>query len=365
MTAAIPEPAPQGIAFESVLQRSVACGVLALDSSGNVIASNPEAQRVLRIPPGQAETLSVSMLPPPVQAIIREAQTTRHIAPDRQVILHPEGNNAASVAVSAIPFNGDRGVGVIAVFKDASAPGNVESRLRSLDRLASVGTLSASMAHEIKNALVAVKAFADILLEKHSDAELAEIVRREIGRVDSITTHMLKFAAPAQPEYSTVEVHKVLDHCLRLVQHRTGQKRISFQREFRASADLCYGDDHQLEQAFVNILFNAVDAIPEAGTLTITTDLVPEEHGMELHEGVEAARQFRVCIADNGPGIAPEHMSRLFEPFFTTKPNGTGLGLAVTRRIIMEHGGGIHVETLPREGTRFLILLPSHGSPAH
>src|SRR6058998_2509687 len=126
-----------------------------------------------------------------------------------------------------------------------------EQKLRRLNRLASVGTLAASMAHEIKNALVAGKTFIDLLLEKHQDAELAEIVRRELGRIDALVSQMLKFAAPAKPAFSPVRLHDVLDHSLRLVQPQMGIKGIALRRLLQAAPDLVEADDYQLEQAFV------------------------------------------------------------------------------------------------------------------
>jgi two-component system nitrogen regulation sensor histidine kinase GlnL len=239
----------------------------------------------------------------------------------------------------------------------------MENNLRRLDRLASVGTLSAGMAHEIKNALVAVKTFVDLLLERNRDAELVEIVRREMGRVDSIVGQMLRFTAPAQPVFSTVSLHKILDHSLRLIQHRAASGLISFDRQFRASSDLLHADDYQLEQAFVNLFLNAVEAINSNGTLTVATNLTANPGGGQLREGGSAPQLFRIRIADTGVGIPPENMGRIFEPFFTTKQNGTGLGLPVTRRIIEEHGGVIRVESQPGKGTIFTVLLPASPQP--
>jgi len=116
------------------------------------------------------------------------------------------------------------------------------------------------------------------------------------------------------------------------------------------------GDSYQLEQAFVNLLLNAVEAINVNGSLTVTTESIADGEG-QLREG-ESRRWMRIRISDTGAGITSENMGRLFEPFFTTKLNGTGLGLAVTRRIIEEHNGTIQVESQPGQGTTFTLLLP-------
>jgi signal transduction histidine kinase len=133
---------------------------------------------------------------------------------------------------------------------------------------------------------------------------------------------------------------------------------ITFQREFQALPDFFNGDDHQLEQAFLNLLINGVEAMGAEGCLTIRTELVAGGHdSVQLREG-SGARFLRVKFCDTGGGIEPENLERIFEPFFTTKDGGTGLGLAVTRRIVEEHNGTIRVESQAGQGTTFTVLLP-------
>ena len=147
------------------------------------------------------------------------------------------------------------------VLHDLTPARQLEERLEQLDRLANIGTLAAGMAHEIKNALVAGKTFVDLLLEKHQDAELVEVVRREMGRIDAIVSRMLKFAGPARPAFSEVRLHEVLEHSLRLVQPQLEGKAIVLSRSFQAAPDRVSGDDYQLQQAFVNLFLNALEAM--------------------------------------------------------------------------------------------------------
>jgi signal transduction histidine kinase len=165
---------------------------------------------------------------------------------------------------------------------------------------------------------------------------------------------MLKFGGSVRPEFSQVRLHEVLDHSLRLVQPKLEDNQVSLSRSFQAGADVVKGDERQLQQAFVNLLLNALDAMGQNGSLSVGTELVPPE--------CAAGRaQLRVTIKDSGPGIPADLMGRLFEPFFTTKPNGTGLGLSITQRIIVDHQGDIRVESKPGQGTAFHILLPAAG----
>jgi signal transduction histidine kinase len=352
----------QGKSLENVLCNSTAFGVLTVDAEGKITAVTSEAERALHRP-GSKEPLRLQDLPAPLQVIIQDVQRTGQAVTNRQIVFPSAGSVARTTTVNAVLSSLAQHAGVVVTLKSDSSSAELERTLRHLDRLASIGTFSASMTHEIKNAFVAVRTFVELLLEKNPDAELAGVVRREISRVDSIVSHMLKFAAPARPAFNNIHLHELLEHSLRLVEHGTENKLISFHREFMSLPDAFFGDDHQLEQAFVNLLFNAVEAMPAEGALTVSTDLVSNNNGGELREAIPSDEFLRITISDTGVGIAPEKLDHIFEPFFTTKPNGTGLGLAVTRRIIREHHGSINVESSLNQGARFVVLLPARSLP--
>lgn len=347
----------QGISFETMLQSTRICGILTVDSEGKVIGLTPEVERILKL--SAKQTPSLPQLPSPVQSVIREAQTTGRVISERKIHLQANGSSPATATITAMPLaTSHSNPCVVVVLEEIFPAKKVEQNLRRLDQLASVGTLSASMAHEIKNAFVAIRTFIDLLLEKNQDTDFCGVVRREMGRVDSIVSHMLKLATPVPPDFARVRLHDILDHSLRLVQYRIDGKKISFQRDFQAGSDCCHGNDHQLEQAFVNLMFNAVDAMSSGGTLTVKTDRLDKDNAHQLHDGTHHPEMIRVRISDTGEGISREHLDQIFEPFFTTKSSGTGLGLAVTRRIIEEHSGSIHVESSSGRGTTFVLFLP-------
>ena len=345
-----------GLNFEDLLQTSCACGVLSLDLTGAVNFVSPEAEKILRLTPGEKSP----KLPATLQALIAETQATGQTITDRKIVLDPDRGRSPAVSVTVMPAAArDQHGKLIILLKDFSSTKKLEHSLRRLDRLASAGTLSAGMAHEIRNALVAVKTFVDLLLEKNQEDELAEIVSLEMARMVSMVSQILKFAVPAQPNFAPVSVHKILDRTLLLAQHRVEGRLVTFERKLDAENDVLEGDQHQLEQAFVNLLLNAVEAINANGTLAVSTELLADDQ-LQLR-GRDARRWMRIRISDTGAGITQENMVRLFEPFFTTKQNGTGLGLAVTRRIIEEHNGTIQVESQSGEGTTFTIMLPMKG----
>lgn len=261
------------------------------------------------------------------------------------------------VNILPLPPRGEEFDAVVTL-TDITGFARIQQTVERLDRLATIGTLSAGMAHEIKNALVAVKTFVDLLLEKNKDTELAEIVGREMNRVNNIVRQLLKFGSTHQPAHSSVRLHDVLEHSLRMVQHQLDGKLISLNRSFKATSDTVHGDNHQLEQVFVNLFLNAVDATGVNGSLTVETEFISSATSEIACPAQTGKPHVRVTVADTGAGIAPENLDQLFEPFFTTKHNGTGLGLPISRRIVQEHHGLITVESSPNKGTTFSIVLP-------
>ncbi|MDR3456643.1 MAG: ATP-binding protein [Verrucomicrobiae bacterium] len=235
-------------------------------------------------------------------------------------------------------ITGSTAVNTTAVSTDLSA------NLRRLDRLANLGLVSASVAHEIKNGLVAIGTFVEMLAEKGEDKEMTEVVRRELRRINALTSQMLRYSAPKPAAFTKVRTHELLDHSLRLLEHQMSGRLITLKREYHAAPDLIHGEEAQLQQAFMNLFLNAVEAVGSNGEVCVTTG----NNGAHL----------QVSVRDSGPGIPQENLSRLFEPFFTTKKNGTGLGLAISQRIIEEHRGQIEVRSETGKGSVFVVSLP-------
>lgn len=338
--------------FDGILRESFACAVIALDADQKVVAFPAEAERLTQLAAATVIGRSAEGLPAALRQIVNTVFTTGQAIADRRLQLPAAQGEMRVLRVHTVVTAAAKGqvAGLILILHDLTAARQLEVNLRRLDRLANIGTLSASMAHEVKNAIVAVRTFVDLLLEKNQDAELAEIVRREMKRIDAIVSQMLRVAGPAKPDIAPVRVHEALEHSLRLVQHQLDEKLIRLRKSLGAASDLVAGDLYQLEQAFMNLLLNAVEAMGPSGELTVTTDVIGSGGGHPA--------QFRLTIQDTGVGIPPENRKRLFEPFFTTKKHGTGLGLPITRRIIEDHRGVITVASEPNQGATFLVLLP-------
>jgi signal transduction histidine kinase len=229
---------------------------------------------------------------------------------------------------------------------------NSDENLQRLDRLANLGTLSAGIAHEIKNALVPIKTFVELVLQKSDDRELARTVERELKRVDSLVGEMLRLATPRPVAFTSIQVHEILEISLRLLQHQITAKTISVVRDFKAAPSEVRGDEAQLQQVFMNLLLNALEAMNSDGVMTIST---------EMASGHNSTHWLKINIQDTGMGISKENLSRVFDTFFTTKKNGTGLGLAISKRVVHEHSGKIEVQSEPGKGSTFTISLPVAG----
>jgi two-component system sensor histidine kinase AtoS len=296
------------------------------------------------------------MLPAPLPELLAETMRERRPLPNRHILLPAPDGAQFTVRISTTPMLAPDGqpTGAVAVLHDLTPARLLDDSLRRMDRLASIGTLSASMAHEVKNAMVAIKTFVDLLIKKNQDAALADVVGKEMRRIDSIVSQMLRFAGPAKPAFTQIHVHHLLEESLCLVQHHLEGRRIRLVRDFQADPDTLRGDLYQLEQAFLNLFFNALEAMGANGELRVSTELLPAGG-----PDTPRAPALRVHVHDTGIGIAPENLDRLFDPFFTTKPNGTGLGLPITRRIVQEHQGAISVASELNQGTTFTLTLPS------
>ena len=248
-----------------------------------------------------------------------------------------------------------RKVGITESPPASKASGNCQHDTAHLERLATLGAHSAGLAHELKNALVPIKTILQLQLERQPDAQLGEMAQRELARIDSLLSQMLLLSAPAPLHNQEVRMHELLAYTLKLLAKLAAEKRVQVAQSYGASADRVMGNSFELQQAFMNLVMNAFDAMEGGGSLTVSTRQVTAGEANRLGRH---GRLLCIEVADTGCGIAPENLPRLFEPFFTTRSSGTGLGLGITHRIIADHGGSISVESAPGAGTRFSVLLP-------
>jgi two-component system sensor histidine kinase HydH len=226
-----------------------------------------------------------------------------------------------------------------------------ESQLIRSEKLAALGQLAAGIAHEIRNPLTSINILIHSLRERlpseNSQQEDLKVIEEEIHRMNEIVDQFLRFAKPASPLLEKTDVLSIFEETLQLLRPQIEKQRIVVEKEFQA-LPMIQMDPEQMKQAMLNLLLNAIQAMPEGGQLTLK--------GQNSKDG----QWIHLSIEDSGMGISPEDIDKLFDPFFSTKEGGIGLGLSITHRIIDQHHGKIEVENAPEKGTIFTVWLPIH-----
>ena len=226
----------------------------------------------------------------------------------------------------------------------------LEAQLHQTERLAALGEMTAGVAHEIRNPLGIISSTAELLRERltryEPDNRLAQIIVEEANRLNDKVTEFLDFSRPRIPNLQNCEVDRVLDRSLEFLQPEIDRLHITVERNYQTNGRAQPADPDLLHQAFLNLLLNAIHAMPQGGELQVDTQPGDQAHGT------------RISITDSGEGIDPETAKKVFNPFFTTKEKGSGLGLPIVKSIIESHQGAIVLTSQPGEGTTVTIDLP-------
>lgn len=336
--------------FAEALLDSIATGIIVIAGSGDIIAVNDAAMCSIGLRLKDALSGSIATLPAALRTVIEETLATGQpvVRQPVRMALGDGSDDLVRVTTALAIYTGSGTRSVLVEMQSISQAQSMAAHLEHLNRLGKVGITAAGIAHEIKNALVAVRTFVDLHAADCKDPELVRLVSQEIRRIDGVARQILHGATCEKPDRSPLSVHALLNDTLHMLRHQFELHGIQVTTKLAAPLDLIDGNDGQLHQALVNLLMNALEAMDGNGRLVVATNVVP----------VRERAHLRVTISDNGSGIQQEHLPRLFSPFFTTKTDGTGLGLSITRRIVQEHGGAILVDSNVKQGTNFHVLLP-------
>jgi two-component system, cell cycle sensor histidine kinase and response regulator CckA len=242
-------------------------------------------------------------------------------------------------------------VGRVIVARDITERKYLEEQLCQSQKLEAVGELAAGVAHELGNALGIIGSSVQYLLkgcaEGHPFYEFLEVIHRNVVQADRTITGLLSFARPRRPSPAPVDITRLLEGTCQLLKGEVAKQHIQVILRFPPDVPWVMADPEQLQQVFLNLLLNAVQAMPEGGVVTLTAIVDPE------------GKQVQIAVVDTGLGIPQEHLNRIFDPFFTTKEGGTGLGLSVSARLIRAQGGRISVNSREGKGSVFTIFLPA------
>jgi len=279
---------------------------------------------------------------------LMEGKMTVPIVGEKLVTLD---GRVVDVEVSKARFIDEEGPAVVAMIRDVSERNRLQEQLRRTERIAELGTLASGMAHEIGTPMNVILGRAEYLMQRTQEEPLKKGLQTIVSQVERITkvmNQLLAFARRRPVERRALDLQKTVDDNLEIFEERLGRHRIVIERAFAESCPPVFADADQMSQVVINLVMNALHAMPDGGTLRV---------GVSPHE-----RMVRLTVADTGHGIPEEVVAKIFEPFFTTKEfgKGTGLGLTVVKGIIEEHHGTIRVESDTGKGTTFTIHLPMY-----
>jgi two-component system sensor histidine kinase PilS (NtrC family) len=355
--------------LRSLHERTVEClssGLLTTDVERTITFFNPEAERITGRPAGEVVGRPLEEVLPGVAALANESGSAAGRMRSRVQVAGPGGETRhLGVAVSVLRGEDGRAAGYVTIFQDVTSVVQLEQELRRRERLAAVGELAASLAHEIRNPLAAISGSVELLSSgvpaPQDGTRLREIVLREIERLDGLIRDFLKYARPVPPKLGPVAMRPLLEDVVRMLSSALPERaRLEVDGDPGAVA---LADATQLRQMIWNLVRNAVDALEGTGVVRIETSRVartPQGAGADGRKPTaEGSGCVEIVVADTGRGIPPGELERIFDPFYTTKLDGTGLGLPTVYRIVEAHAGTLSVESQPGVGTRFRIWLPA------
>ncbi len=345
---------------------SLTTGIVTVDLEGRVVTLNPAAEMLTGFFAGEVVGRYCTELfapTPTIGEMLMETLADRVPAVGVSLILKRRSGAALPVEVSTVPLKGGEGkdLGVVAVLRDLTLVRELEGRLRRSDRLAALGSLAAGLAHEIKNPLTSVLTFSRHVARRFDDAHFRErfqrVVPRELERINGIIERLLELARPVPAVFTRLRVGPLVDRAVDLFANEIEAQGIVVRREYARDLPPVAADEESLYRAVINVISNALDAMESGGCLTLRIGWATPAEAFRPGRTLGNHR-VAIEVSDTGKGIRAEDAERLFNPFFTTKAQGTGLGLAVTHKIVEDHGGAIDFHSVPGAGSTFRIVLP-------
>jgi two-component system nitrogen regulation sensor histidine kinase GlnL len=344
--------------LNSILQ-DLGSGVIVVNRRGIVEMFNRSASQILRIDPTAIVGFPYESLNHKIFELIRSVFETKERVTGRVEVYfrrengYPERRTLFAIASPLYTEKGDFD-GVTVVLNDITSLARMEERARVMGRLLSFGALAAGIAHEVRNPLSTIRSFLELLPQKLDDIDFikgfSSMALEGVQRIEGVVSSLLEQMRPPAraPELEECDVHALLEEILILLEGEVSGSGIEVVTSYRSPRSRISADRASLRQAFMNVILNAIQAMPEGGRLTVSTR-------KEVRNGES---YLVVDIADTGKGIEPEVRDRIFIPFVTTKPDRPGLGLPVASCIVEAHGGFIEVDSVAGRGSIFSIFLP-------
>ncbi len=347
-------------AYTSLLIAKLPVGVIATDASGRITTWNQAVAQLTGIAKKMVTGKKPeSILPESLAVFFQKGMDEKGGQNQRE--------KASSVRISfgarrcellchplLITDSQQQYMGKVLLISDVTEIKSLEQRMRENERLAAIGRMAGGVAHEVRNPLSSIKGLALLLKNKFpagsKEQDTAELLIQETERMNRTITEMLSFTRPTALHLNPVDLAALLQRSLELIRAEVIEASIDTRLEVQEGLLPVLGDVDRLQQVIMNVLLNAMQAMEKGGKLTVTLANKEDLNDVELR------------IHDTGEGIAPDLLSQAFYPYFTTKQGGTGIGLAISQKIVVDHGGSIDLESEPGKGTTVIILLPVYRS---
>ena len=358
---------------------SMTNGLISVNESGMVTTFNPEAERITELSAGEVTGRhyreGFQLNPSFVQLLMNSLENSLKYN-NFPIIFHrgSEGGTPITISTTELHDGSGRCVGILCIMEDKQLISHLERQLRQADKLASMGKLSAQVAHDIKNPLVAIKTFSQLMPRRFEDPvfrqKYQDVVPGELERIDKIIGDLLNLARPFNLRRRSVEINELIRKSVLAYHDKFAVQNIDLEMSLTDFPIYLELDPEYIRRAIVNLVINAVEAMTSGGRLLIssnTTFMSVDPDSAGNGGRVSTARipisgeWVEMAFTDTGPGMESSVLEQLTKPFFTTKPHGTGLGLATTQRIVDEHNGVMLIESQQGLGTTFKIYLPTVG----
>ncbi|MEJ2097051.1 MAG: ATP-binding protein, partial [Deltaproteobacteria bacterium] len=322
------------------------------DSKGAIAFFNAAAEKITGISCRNAMGKDPAYVLPGRWPAIREQLDQGTTIIEQETLCDFFRAKAVPVSISAARIVTETGrlVGNWVILRDLREVKRLQEEIRRKEKLAALGGLAAGVAHEIRNPLSSIKGIATYFGDKYgqerAEREMAEVMIREVDRLNRVISELLEFARPTELNLAATDVYELLNHAVQLVQQDANLKHIDISIPKGSETVYVKVDPDRFLQCMLNLFLNAIEAMPEGGLLRIVV-FVHEDERVDIE------------ITDTGRGIDAESLHRIFDPYFTTKTTGTGLGLAIVHKIIEAHHGRIRVRSTLGKGTTFTISVPA------
>ncbi|MBN1829343.1 MAG: PAS domain S-box protein [Deltaproteobacteria bacterium] len=341
-------------AFSDRLVETMPIGLITTDHTGRITVMNDEASAILKIPSADViGTQGTGVINGQLLASMDNHESSANLSAEEIIYPLKDGTTAALEVIAAPLESDDRSSeGRVILFRDLTELKGLRAEIERSRRLASIGRLAAGVAHEIRNPLSSIKGFATYFSERYreipGDRKTAEIMVREVDRLNRVVSQLLDFARPMDLHRENESLRTIVDESIAMISLQAENRSIAIVSEGLDEIGLTAIDPDRIRQVFLNLFLNAVEAMEQGGELRIA--------GSRDSQRGEVV----ITISDTGNGIPSEDRDKIFDPYYTTKSTGTGLGLAIAHRIIEAHNGTIRVDSISGEGTTFTIRLPRH-----